>query len=221
MTATQVQLFRLAQSGDTDARNRLFDIYKGLIGSVIQQKFLHYEWDECWQVGSLGLIGAIDGWPGEGTFRNYAWSSIYYGILRELNRAHPTIPTVGSLNGVSMASLNETLGDEGEEHINVIPDDSLSLEDTVIDSIMEAVDAEAMSAALPILRQLVSDLPERHREIVTLAFGLDGSDPLTQREIAEKFGLKSHSPIGYTLRSVCKKLSQSSELRAALAIASG
>ena len=42
---------------------------------------------------------------------------------------------------------------------------------------------------LCLLRQAVSELPDREREIVTLRFGLDGHQELTQKEVAQKLGI--------------------------------
>ena len=42
---------------------------------------------------------------------------------------------------------------------------------------------------LHLLRQAVRQLPDREREIVTLRFGLEGRQELTQKEVAMKMGI--------------------------------
>jgi RNA polymerase sporulation-specific sigma factor len=42
---------------------------------------------------------------------------------------------------------------------------------------------------LYLLRQAVRQLPDREREIVTLRFGLEGRQELTQKEVALKMGI--------------------------------
>ena len=42
---------------------------------------------------------------------------------------------------------------------------------------------------LAILRQAVSELPDREREIIYMRFGLGGRQELTQKEVAVKMGI--------------------------------
>ena len=42
---------------------------------------------------------------------------------------------------------------------------------------------------LLLLRRAVGELPEREKEIVTLRFGLQGKQELTQKEVAVKLGI--------------------------------
>ena len=42
---------------------------------------------------------------------------------------------------------------------------------------------------LYLLRKAVRELPEREREIVTMRFGLEGRQELTQKEVAQKMGI--------------------------------
>jgi RNA polymerase sporulation-specific sigma factor len=42
---------------------------------------------------------------------------------------------------------------------------------------------------LCLLRQAVRELPDREREIVTMRFGLEGRQELTQKEVAQKLGI--------------------------------
>ena len=42
---------------------------------------------------------------------------------------------------------------------------------------------------LQLLRQALSELPNREREIVTMRFGLEGRQELTQKEVAQHMGI--------------------------------
>ena len=42
---------------------------------------------------------------------------------------------------------------------------------------------------LYLLRKAVRELPQREREIVTMRFGLEGRQELTQKEVAQKMGI--------------------------------
>ena len=55
-------------------------------------------------------------------------------------------------------------------------------EDMILRPMEEEVD-------LRILRQAVSELPDREREIVYMRFGLGGRKELTQKEVAVKMGI--------------------------------
>ena len=44
-------------------------------------------------------------------------------------------------------------------------------------------------ADLCVLRQALSQLPERERQIVAMRFGLGGRKELTQKEVAQKMGI--------------------------------
>ncbi|MBQ9493712.1 MAG: helix-turn-helix domain-containing protein [Oscillibacter sp.] len=79
-------------------------------------------------------------------------------------------------------SLSDAIDSDGQE-------DSLQLLDVVgvEDTMLE--DLHERDSALRV-RQLVRDcLTEREAEIIRLRYGLDGSVPLTQREVAAKFGI--------------------------------
>lgn len=56
-----------------------------------------------------------------------------------------------------------------------------------------------------VLRQAVSQLPPREREIVTMRFGLDGRRALTQKEVAGILGI-SQSYISRLEKRIMEKL---------------
>ena len=42
---------------------------------------------------------------------------------------------------------------------------------------------------IAVLRQALSELPPRERQIVGMRYGLDGDQELTQKEVAQKLGI--------------------------------
>jgi len=55
------ELLRLAQQGDDDARGRVYEANLGLIYMVLERfKNSSYEYEDLFQVGSIGLLKAID-----------------------------------------------------------------------------------------------------------------------------------------------------------------
>ena len=64
----------------------------------------------------------------------------------------------------------------------------LTLADVLPDLATMEEDCELRDAAAQ-LRQLVTALPEREQQILTLRYGLDGAVPQTQQQIAAQFGI--------------------------------
>ena len=60
---------------------------------------------------------------------------------------------------------------------------------TVATAIVAASVFFPMGVDLAVLRQSLSELPEREREIVLLRFGLYGRKEMTQKEIAQQMGI--------------------------------
>lgn len=55
------ELLRLAQKGDDDARDQVYEVNLGLIHMVLERfKNSSYEYEDLFQVGSIGLLKAID-----------------------------------------------------------------------------------------------------------------------------------------------------------------
>lgn len=64
----------------------------------------------------------------------------------------------------------------------------LTLADVLPDLATMEEDCELRDAAAQ-LRQLVTALPEREQQILTLRYGLNGAVPQTQQQIAAQFGI--------------------------------
>lgn len=62
----------------------------------------------------------------------------------------------------------------------------LSIEDTLSDENLDFISDYENKETNIIIRQLVEELPERDKEIITLQFGFIDDKPLTQEEIASK-----------------------------------
>ena len=58
---------------------------------------------------------------------------------------------------------------------------------------------------LRLLRQAVRELPPREREIITMRYGLEGRQELTQKEVAQKMGI-SQSYISRLEKKIMLKL---------------
>lgn len=79
--------------------------------------------------------------------------------------------------------------------------DIIRCEDTVAD------DIDRKLCAAKALEYIRDKLSEREREIIIKRYGLDGSDPITQRETAEALGI-SRSYVSRLEKSVLSALSE-------------
>ena len=125
-------------------------------------------------IGTIGLIKAIDSYKYDsGTkFATYAGKCLQNEILMYFRAQKKTAQEV---------SLNETIDiDKDGNPLTYI--DIISVDDTI------AEDLEVKISSEKARRIINTVLDDREREILNLRFGLDGSRPITQREIAEKLG---------------------------------
>ena len=126
-------------------------------------------------IGTIGLIKAI------GTYRldkkirlaTYASRCIENEILMHIRKIAPQKAEV---------SLNEPINMDGDGNELQLADILGTDDDMIQRPLEEAVD-------LRILRQSLSQLPVREREIVCMRYGLEGRKELTQKEVAGIMGI--------------------------------
>ena len=126
-------------------------------------------------IGTIGLIKAVDTFQAERGIRltTYASKCIQNELLMHFRRKRRTAGEV---------SLSDTLETDGDGN-------ALSLQDTISceDEGLNAVDDHDRYYSM--YRALFSSLSPREREVIRLRYGLGGTVPLTQREIASTFGI--------------------------------
>lgn len=126
-------------------------------------------------IGTIGLIKAINTYKSEKNIKlaTYASRCIENEILMHLRK------TAGQKAEVS---FDEPLGSDWDGNELLLSDILGTEEDLVMKPIEDDVDRT-------LLRDAIATLSQREREIVTLRFGLDGRDELTQKEVADKMGI--------------------------------
>jgi len=165
-----------AQKGDSEARDLLIKHNLRLVAHIAKKYSNYSDPDELISVGSIGLIKAINSYKlGKGSqLATYASKCIENEILMTLrvNKKH-------SKN----VSLQEPVGidREGNEMTLI---DLLSSE---FDSVINDVESNVLMERLKELTRAV--LSDREYEIIRQRYGLGGIPALTQREVAEKFGI--------------------------------
>ena len=126
-------------------------------------------------IGTIGLIKAI------GTYRmdrniklaTYASRCIENEILMHIRKIAPLKAEI---------SLDEPINMDYDGNELLLSDILGTDEDMILKPLEDDVD-------LFLLRKAVRELPEREREIVTMRFGLEGRQELTQKEVAQKMGI--------------------------------
>ena len=125
-------------------------------------------------IGTIGLIKAVNTFePGKNIkLATYASRCIENELRMQLRHTRREAGTV------SLQEPLETGADSG----------MLTLADVLPDLATMEEDCELRDAAAQ-LRQLVTALPEREQQILTLRYGLNGAVPQTQQQIAAQFGI--------------------------------
>jgi RNA polymerase sporulation-specific sigma factor len=149
------------------------------------------ELEDLVSVGTIGLIKAVKTFNMDKNIKlaTYASRCIENEILMYLRR-------VVKLKGE--VSLDAPLNVDYEGNELLLSDILGTDNDCVFSSIESSVDQELLQKALLIL-------PERERRIMSLRFGLDGADEMTQKEVADMLGI-SQSYISRLEKKIVKKL---------------
>lgn len=174
LTAAEEQAaFAAMALGDRSARDKLIRHNLRLVAHVAKKYYTTPDkQDDFISIGTIGLIKAVDTYDPARTvrFASYASQCIQNELRMHLRRVRREAGTL---------SLQEPL--EGENGM-------LTLADTLPDEAVMEEDCERRDAAAR-LRTLVEQLPERDRRLLTLRYGLGGGAPLTQQEVAARFGI--------------------------------
>ena len=144
-------------------------------------------------IGTIGLIKAV------GTFRRdkkiklatYASRCIENEILMHVRK---------TANQKGEISLDEPINTAWDGNELLLSDVLGTDGDVVLRNLEERVDHE-------LLREALARLSARDREIISLRFGLDGRQPLTQKEVADGLGI-SQSYISRLEKRILERLRQ-------------
>ena len=180
------------EQGDENAKQRLVEHNLRLV-VYIARRFENtgVNLEDLISIGTIGLIKAI------GTYRldrkirlaTYASRCIENEILMHIRKIAPQKAEV---------SLNEPINMDGEGNELQLGDILGTDEDMILRPLEDAVD-------IRVLRELLSRLPEREREILQMRYGLEGRKEQTQKEVAQIMGI-SQSYISRLEKRILKRL---------------
>jgi RNA polymerase sporulation-specific sigma factor len=164
------------EAGDQGARQRLVEHNLRLV-VYIARRFENtgVNLEDLISIGAIGLIKAIGTYRRDRNIRlaTYASRCIENEILMHIRKI------AGQKTEVS---LEEPINMDGEGNELLLSDILGTDEDVVFRGLEEDVDLQC-------LRQALSRLPEREKEIVAMRYGLEGRRELTQKEVAVRMGI--------------------------------
>lgn len=160
-----------ANDGDSAARNKLVEHNLRLVAHIVKKYYgTGADPDDLVSIGTIGLIKAINTFNANKNIRlsSYASRCIENEILMYFRGTKKTSLDI---------SMNEEIDSDSDGN-------ALTLMDVMSadDSIVEDLDIKIKSEQLPVY--IKETLTPREQLIIKLRYGLDGKEPLTQREVA-------------------------------------
>lgn len=170
------ELIKFNRDGDIDARNKLVNHNMRLVAHIVKKYYSNYsDQEDIISIGTIGLIKAINTFDyTKGTrLATYASRCIENEIFMHFRTLKK------SANEISM---NEPIDVDSEGN-------PLTLTDIIYDSksVFDDVDLKLKTEMLYTYIDNLKD--ERKKKILVMRYGLYGTTPYTQREIAKKLGI--------------------------------
>ena len=168
---------KLLKQGDEDARNILIERNLRLVAHVVKKyQATKIDQDDLISIGSIGLIKGINSFnPDKGSkLSTYVSRCIDNEILMYLRSSK-------KLN--AEVYLDEPIGKDKDDNVvtlqEVLENDSKNIEDEV----------DLKMKVKKLYKKIGEVLKDREKTIIELRFGLNGSKPKTQHEIAKMLGI--------------------------------
>lgn len=189
----ETECFRRAkEEGDMEARGKLIEHNLRLVAHVVRKYYAsNREEEDLVSIGTVGLIKSVDSFnPSNGArFATYAAKCIQNEILMYF-RSQKKLQ--------SEVSMGETI-DTDRDGNALTYEDVVAVEDTIAD------DLDLKIKIAKALNFVKTGLDAREREIIVMRYGLDGRNPATQREAAERLGI-SRSYVSRIEKAALEKL---------------
>lgn len=187
------------RNGDSSAKDLLIERNMRLVAHLVKKyNYADRDVEDLISIGTIGLIKAVNTFNGDKGNRlvTYAAKCIDNELLMmlrsEKKRARDT-------------SIYEPLGTDSEGN-------SISLMDVLESDELDIIEEMELDANIKKLNGLIKDvLTERERQIICLRYGLGDGHEVTQREIAERFGI-SRSYVSRLEKKALKRLREAYEV---------
>ena len=183
-------LLRMKQ-GDLTARGKLIEHNLRLVAHIIKKYYgKQGEQDDLVSIGTIGLIKAIDTFDTSKNIRlsSYASRCIENEILMHFRAAKKTAQDI---------SLNETIDtDKDGNPLTLL--DIMAVDDHILDDLDQKLNKQKLG------KFINEELTEREKKIIILRYGLDGKEPMTQKNVAKLLNISR----SYVSRIETKALKQ-------------
>lgn len=184
-------LERMAQ-GDVEARNKLIEHNLRLVAHIMKKYYTQDgDQDDLISIGTIGLIKGISTFRPEKNVRlaTYASRCIENEILMYFRSSRKYQGDI---------SLSDSLDSDQEGNALSLMD-VISVDDTMLE------DLDTKDSRVRVRRCVETCLTGREAEVIRLRFGMDGAPPLTQREVAARYGI-SRSYVSRIEKKAVEKL---------------
>ncbi len=179
------------KSGDRNARNILVEHNLRLVAHIIKKYYGNQnEQDDLVSIGTIGLIKAVDTFNPEKNIRlsSYASRCIENEILMHFRAAKKTAQDI---------SLNETIDtDKDGNPLTLL--DIMAVDDHILDDLDKKLNMQKLG------KFINEELTEREKTVIVLRYGLDGKEPMTQKNVAKLLNISR----SYVSRIETKALKQ-------------
>lgn len=172
----EAQAIERMKNGDPDARALLIERNLRLVSHIVKKYYSKTnDTDDLISIGTIGLIKAIDSFDADKNIRlaTYAGRCIENEILMHFRNTRKNSGDV---------YLNDSLENDKDGN-------PLTIQDTISDSRDLAEDLEKKVRWEKVSKIIENLEDEREKEIIILRYGLDNSEPLTQREVARRLNI--------------------------------
>mgnify|MGYP004518616167 FL=1 len=188
----EIHYVELSMQGDNYARNKLIEHNLRLVVFLAKKyENTNIDLEDLVSIGSIGLIKGVNTYRLDKNIKlaTYASRCIDNEILMYLRKTKRKKSEVSFEASLSFDSEGNEL--HLEDIIGTDPD-------VVTKNLDDEIDKKMLNTE-------ISKLNERDKEIMTLRYGLNGKEELTQKEVAELLGI-SQSYISRIEKKVIKKL---------------
>ncbi len=170
-------LLAAMQSGDMDARDKLIEHNLRLVAHIAKKYATHTrDVDDLISIGSIGLIKAVNTYsPARGTaLAAYAGRCIENEILMSIRAERKRRGEV---------SLSEPIGVDRDGNEITVGDVLGSDGDPVMEEVLQRMSERQVRDEIDRV------LSGRERQVILLRYGLDGGEPLPQKEVGRLLGI--------------------------------
>lgn len=181
----------LAKKGDKNAKNKLIEHNLRLVAHIIKKYYSNInDQEDLVSIGTIGLIKAINTFDIDKNIKlsSYASRCIENEVLMHFRASKKLSQDI---------SLNEAIDSDKDGNPLTLMD-VMSVEDNIIDNLDVKINSEKLK------KYVTEVLSQREQTVIILRYGLNGCNPLTQREVAKRLNISR----SYVSRIEKKALSQ-------------